>query len=87
MVENAPIGVVIARLGVFEIEWMPAVDATSVAWADIGEHQTLAAAIENVLETQRRRLQSGIEATEIAAALSETLKSDVAPDRRRPPTF
>ena len=87
MVENAPIGVVIDRLGVFEIEWMPAVDGASMAWVDLGEHQALTSAIEQVLESQRQRLRSGIEATEIVAALSETGPSDAAPVGRQRTTF
>jgi len=49
MVEQAPVSVVLSRLGIVDIAWIPAVDAASMEWAELTAHQELAAAIESVL--------------------------------------
>lgn len=80
MVEQALIGVVIDRLGKFDIAWMPAIDAASREWTDLLAHHGFASAIEGVLAGQIRRIHSGIEATEIGEALAEmATRAEVGP--------
>lgn len=69
MVERAPVSVVVSRLGMFEIAWLPAIDAASREWSDLSEHKVFAAEIECVLLSQMQRIRAGVEATDLASAL------------------
>lgn len=71
MVEQTFVGGVISRLGVFDIVWMPAVDAASMEWSDLGAHERFAGEIENVLQDQARRIRAGVETTDIARSLDK----------------
>lgn len=84
MVEAASIGVVVARLGIVDIAWMPAIDAASLEWADLASHQDLAADMENVLAEQSKRVRAGVEATELGSALGDASQSaNSSPPTRR----
>ncbi len=66
MVEAAPIATVVERLGRYEIEWLPAVDAAARAWGDSAEHQAFAETVFDVLRSETSRVKAGLEATEMA---------------------
>ena len=69
MVEQAPISVVLSRLGIVEIVWMPPVDAASREWARLAQHQAFAAEMEKVLLGEMQRIHAGVEATDLARSL------------------
>ncbi len=71
MVEQTLAGDVISRLGLIDIAWMPAIDAASMEWSDLGSHQRFADEIANVLSTQAQRIRAGVEATDIARSLDK----------------
>lgn len=75
MVEAAPISTVIARLGVFDIQWMPVIDAAAREWSDLVEHQEFAGQVESVLSMERQRVAAGVEMTDLAATVREPTPS------------
>lgn len=77
MAEENSLATVIDRLGVWEIEWMPAVEACSRPWAALGPHRELAGQVQEVLSKARGGVDAGLAATEIQA---ETL----LPAKKRP---
>lgn len=66
MVEQASLHIVLERLGVFEIVWLPVIDAVSQQWADLAQHKGLAEQVSSVMRQQLDRVAAGVEATEIA---------------------
>jgi hypothetical protein len=76
MVEHTPIETVIARLGEWEIAWMPATEAASQRWSNLAAHKELAVKLQSVLSS----LQSGI-----AASLESTEISEGIPRKTLPP--
>lgn len=77
MVENTPIETVIARLGEWDIVWMPATEAASQRWSNLAAHQAFAGQVQSALSS----LQSGI-----TASLESTEISEGTP-RKKPPRF
>lgn len=69
MVEAAPVATAIARIGQFEIEWLPSVDAAARTWAELGAHREFAGALSDVLRRELQRIDAGVKSTDIAAAL------------------
>lgn len=69
MVETATVSVVLARLGVYDIEWLPAIEVAASQWSDISEHKALADEIISVLSAAQGRVRASVEATELAVAL------------------
>jgi hypothetical protein len=69
MVEHTPIETVIARLGEWEIVWMPATEAASQRWSNLAAHQELAVKIKSVLSNLQQGIASGLEATEISEGM------------------
>lgn len=70
MVERASITAVLARLGVFDITWLPAIDAVSSTWADLAQHEAFASEIESVFASELGRARAGLEATALSVLLS-----------------
>jgi hypothetical protein len=70
MVEGASITTVLARLGVFEIKWLPVIDAVSSAWVDLAQHEAAASEIESVFVSELARARAGVEATALSVLLS-----------------
>jgi hypothetical protein len=66
MVEEAPVGIVIERLGLYEIQWFPVADAAARTWSELADHRSFAEAVSNVLRQQQQSVEAGMEATEIA---------------------
>lgn len=71
MVEQTLAGDVISRLGLIDIAWMPAIDAASMEWSDLGSHERFASELESVLAAQAQRIRAGVEATDIARSLDK----------------
>jgi hypothetical protein len=69
MVERATIDVAIARLGIYEIQWLPVSEAASTRWSDLNEHRQLAEKVQAVFTAQIRRIQAAVEATDLARTL------------------
>lgn len=67
MVEQAPTGLVIARLGLFEIEWLAVSDAAARAWGDVADHEALVGAVSDILRRELSRAEAGLESSEMAA--------------------
>jgi hypothetical protein len=73
MIEAETLETVLARLGLYDIEWLPVMDALGRSWSDIDSHRTAAAQVSSVLRKQLNRIDAGLEATEIlVAATSKT---------------
>lgn len=66
MVEHTRIETVIARLGEWEIVWMPATEAASQRWSNLAAHQELAGKIQSVLSNMQSGIAAALEATEIS---------------------
>lgn len=66
MVENTPIETVIARLGSWEIVWMPATEAASKRWSNLAGHKELAGKIQSVLSNLQNGIAASLEATEVS---------------------
>ncbi|SDG06476.1 MULTISPECIES: hypothetical protein [unclassified Duganella] len=66
MVESSPVRLVIDRLGLFDIVWMPVIDAISQEWSELGAHKELASQVTSVMRHQLDRVAAGVEATDIA---------------------
>jgi hypothetical protein len=69
MVERAVVSVAVARLGIYDIEWLPVVDAVAAKWLDPMAHQAMATQVEAILAAQIGRTQAAVEATELARAI------------------
>jgi hypothetical protein len=69
MVERAAVSVAVARLGIYDIEWLPVVDAVAAKWLDSMAHQALATQVEAILAAQIGRTQAAVEGTELARAV------------------
>lgn len=68
MIEAETIETVLARLGLYDIEWLPVMDALGRPWSEAESHQTVAAQASSVLRQQLHRIDAGLEATEISVA-------------------
>ncbi len=66
-VEDLSMQTLIERLDVWEIEWLPAVEAAAKVWTDREAQKKLADAIKPVLKYALERLDTGIEASELNA--------------------
>lgn len=66
LVEATPIDTFVERLGEWDIVWMPAIEASSRAWANLADHQSFAESVNMVLSHARSGIAAGLEATEIA---------------------
>lgn len=66
MVEHTPIETVIARLGEWEIVWMPATEAASQRWSNLAAHQELAGKVQTVLSNMQSGIAASLEVTEIS---------------------
>lgn len=71
MVERAPIDVAVARLGIYDIQWMPAVDAVAARWLDPVAHKTQATQVSGILADQIGRIHAAVESTELAHTIAE----------------
>lgn len=67
MVEQAPTGLVIERLGLYDIEWLAVSEAVARAWSDVADHRALVGAVSDILRRELSRAQAGLESTELAA--------------------
>lgn len=70
MVEAEPVDTALARLGLFEIEWRPALEALGHPWGDAVMHEELARQASSLLRQGLYRIDAGLEATALAAALN-----------------
>ena len=70
MIEAETIETVLARLGLYDIEWLPVVDALGRSWSDASLHRTVAAQASTFLRQELNRIEAGLEATELAVALN-----------------
>lgn len=69
MVEAAPVSLVVQRLGVFEIAWMPVIDAAAREWSSSAEHAALANQVSRVFSGESQRVAAGLERTEFAESI------------------
>ena len=61
MVEAALMETVIECLGMYEIAWLPAVNAGARTWNDFASHQLLAEAVSNLLRRELSRVEARID--------------------------
>lgn len=73
LVEKTPVDVCVERLGVWEIEWMPASEAACETWSSLGDHAGFADQIQQVLKRESQRIRQAEEGTEIASAMEPKL--------------
>lgn len=71
MIEAETVGTVLARLGLYGIEWLPVIDALGRSWSDIDSHRELAAQASTLLRQELQRIDAGLQATELAAVMRE----------------
>lgn len=69
MVERATIGRAVARLGVFDIVWLPCIDAASREWSNVSEHQAFARDVESTLLGEIQRIHAGLDASDLGSAI------------------
>lgn len=70
-VDAMPLHVVLERLEVCDIVWMPAFEAAARRWAGLAEHKAFAEGIKRVLSRAGMAIDAGIEATDLAAHIPE----------------
>lgn len=66
---DAPLDVVLARLGHTEIMWLLPLEAASKVWLDVAGHAALAGGVIDVMSVSIRRVEAGQEATAISQAI------------------
>ncbi len=71
MVEHTHIETVIARLGSWEIVWMPATEAASQRWSNLAAHQELAGKIQSVLSNMQQGIAAALEASEVSECVPQ----------------
>jgi hypothetical protein len=71
LVELTPMAVVIERLGILEVVWMPVIDAVSREWNDLNEHSGVAEQISVVLRHQLGRVGAGVQSTDVGNAITK----------------
>lgn len=76
MVEATQVAIVIERLGLYDIEWLPAADAAARTWSDPEGHRTLADNVTDVLRREIGCVGAGVESTELAAESAPLTKRD-----------
>lgn len=77
MVEHTRIETVIARLGEWEIVWMPATEAASQRWSNLAAHQELAGKVQTVLNSMQNGIAASLDATEISEGLPRSTPTRV----------
>lgn len=60
MVEAKTVATALARLGLYEIEWMPVTDALGRSWSDPTQHRELAGQACEMLRQQIHRIDAGL---------------------------
>jgi hypothetical protein len=70
MIEAETIETVLARLGVYDVEWLPVMDALGRSWSEIESHQRVAAQASSLLRQQLYRIDAGLAASEITISTS-----------------
>lgn len=70
MVERASVTTVLSRLGVFDIKWLPVIDAAASTWGDLAQHEDFAREIEGVFLSETSRARAGVETTALSRLLS-----------------
>lgn len=70
MIEAEAVATVLARLGLYDIEWLPVMDVLGRSWSDTVRHRALAAQASNLLRQELHRIDAGLEATELAVSLN-----------------
>ena len=75
MIEAETIETVLARLGLYDIEWLPVMDALGRPWSDIDIHRTVAAQASGLLRQQLHRIDAGLAASEITIWTSRAIVS------------
>ena len=70
-VDAMPLHVVLERLEVCDIVWMPAFEAAARRWASLADHKALADGIKRELSRAGMAIEAGIEATDFAADIPE----------------
>lgn len=73
MIEAETIETVLARLGLYDIEWLPVMDALGRPWSEIESHRTVAAQASSLLRQQLHRIDAGLAASEIAATTDHAI--------------
>jgi hypothetical protein len=59
------------RIGIWDILWMDAVEATTRQWTDLGKHVRIAEAVQSVLTRAAAGVRAGLESTEMASETPE----------------
>ena len=83
LVEKQPLVVVIARLGVWKIVWLNAIEAASRNWSNLAEHRKHARDVSMVLNQSKRAVSAGLEGTVIAQEM--TFPTDALNEEGDPP--
>lgn len=69
MVERASIERVIGWLGIFEITWLPVIDAAARTWSNLAEHRSFSKRITDILSVDIQRVEAAVQSTEINCAI------------------
>ncbi len=71
MVEENTLGTVVDRIGEWDIVWLTPIEAASRRWTDLSKHEEFANQVQSLLSHALQRVQSGVDATDIASAALE----------------
>lgn len=71
MIEAEAVATVLVCLGLYDIEWLPVMDALGRSWSDAVRHQELASQASSLLQHALYRIDTGLKATEIAVSLND----------------
>lgn len=70
-VEDTSVELFLARLGRWEIEWLPAIRAAANIWESLLSQRAFAAAVSDVLRNQLEKLEVGLERSELEHSLDD----------------
>lgn len=75
MVESTRMDVVLARLGVVEVTWMPVLDAATSRWVSLSKHRAVANLVSEALQRAMQRVAAGMDATDIGESSRQSKSS------------
>ena len=80
LVEHTPIETVIARLGEWEIVWMPATEAASQRWSNLGAHQDFSGQVQSALSNLQSGIAASLNATEVSDCVHRPIENPAMPN-------
>ena len=75
LVDKTPIDTCMERIGVWDIEWIPAHEAACEIWNNLTEHRSFSSQIQKVMNRELHRIQQAEEGTELSGEMTNVHSS------------